>query len=386
MNQERFDDLTRALAINQVPRLQALKVLAASVFVSTFPLFRAGNVGAKSCMEAGQPCTRNNDCCRGICGGGLCRCMDLNEANRNCVTTHDCCDMRAICHGTQKKCCIQTGERCEVSEGNVCCSGYCTDGRCQQLQECPNGSDLECPRRQCCIDGRCIRLNPEAKVCSGDTTGGTTGDTTGGTTGTNGGGTTGETTGGTTGETTGTTGGETTGTTGETTGTTGETTGGTTGETTGTTGGETTGTTGETTGTTGETTGTTGETTGTTGETTGTTGETTGTTGETTGTTGETTGTTGTPERCPDGREFCGVASTCCYQCETCQGGTCVSTCVPPLSCCPDGCAHTDSDSINCGVCGNNCFVQCNFVIGTKCCDGMCVINATSCNDEYIVC
>src|SRR6266496_2362276 len=77
----KFDELTKSLA-QSVTRRAALKkfgVGLAGIALAAFGLaIKAGADAKTTCVQAGQPCTSNSDCCSGVCyndaSGPVCLC------------------------------------------------------------------------------------------------------------------------------------------------------------------------------------------------------------------------------------------------------------------------------------------------------------------------
>jgi hypothetical protein len=86
---------------------------------------------------------------------------------------------------------------------------------------------------------------------------------------------------------------------------------------------------------------------------------------------------------CPAGTTACG--NECCNSanCQTCDPNTgrCVG-CPENFLCCDGGC-FAPTDQRHCGFCGNNCIEKCNSG-GGRCCDGICVVTATTCDDARV--
>lgn len=200
MNQERFDELARALATTQVSRGQVLKTLAASAVLGIFSSFVGESAEARRCKREGRTCSgnrqcctkncidgvceckttgsicgSNRQCCSGVCSeGGFCSCKHLGQT---CTADKNCCDSASgdACQGG--KCCRKPGFGCaanaECCTGN-CCNGFC----CAPNQTCQNGEcvcdelyepcGLGCcnPLTQECRNGTCCKL--ENVQCSGD--------------------------------------------------------------------------------------------------------------------------------------------------------------------------------------------------------------------------
>lgn len=91
---------------------------------------------------------------------------------------------------------------------------------------------------------------------------------------------------------------------------------------------------------------------------------------------------------CPEGWETCGASDVCCnsadcQQCQSTSGGWICIGCPDNTTCCNGGCFHLPNDQRNCGACGNNCLEKCTGG-GGRCCDGVCVVTATTCDDARV--
>jgi hypothetical protein len=101
MDGQRFDAWTRALA-SRLPRRRAVKVLVGvgAAGVATRTVIQE----AEACLEDGQFCTTNNECC-GVCISFSCtECVGKGQGL--CEGPHDCCGGKMDCvHGkcTKKK-------------------------------------------------------------------------------------------------------------------------------------------------------------------------------------------------------------------------------------------------------------------------------------------
>lgn len=82
--------------------------------------------------------------------------------------------------------------------------------------------------------------------------------------------------------------------------------------------------------------------------------------------------------------ENCGQCGDTCRDGETCSGGNCVcgsDTCAGNETCCSGACVNTDNDLVNCGACGNDCG------FGQACSEGVCVCGASpACTNGEFCC
>src|SRR5829696_7126375 len=182
MNQERFDDLTRALATTPLSRWQVLKALAAGTFL--------GLTGAASRPVYGAPPPGKGPCreprvkCHGVC----------------CLTGQDCVDGRCLTLGTHDNC-AGVGDMCAPNETcccdpelppgllcncinlfsdninhcgacdnpcsgpyDACCGGFCRDLNSEEENCGSCGND--CPGTTICQEGKC-QCPPGLIDCSG---------------------------------------------------------------------------------------------------------------------------------------------------------------------------------------------------------------------------
>ena len=125
--------------------------------------------GTLICIDDGLGCNVNDDCCSGVCAGGICGtpvngCLEDNVA---CVADSDCCS--AIC-ASDGYCgypasvvtvtCAADNAAC--NNDSDCCGYYCAaDGFCGAptasctLDNDPCASDAECCSNVCGSDGFC---------------------------------------------------------------------------------------------------------------------------------------------------------------------------------------------------------------------------------------
>ena len=70
----KFDELAKGMA-QSVTRRQALKKFGlglAGLALACFGLANTAEAKRYNCKEAGDKCSRNNECCSGICFNGFC--------------------------------------------------------------------------------------------------------------------------------------------------------------------------------------------------------------------------------------------------------------------------------------------------------------------------
>jgi hypothetical protein len=205
MDQQRFDDLTRAMAAGTTRR-RALKVfggLAAGIGAMRFAdrsalaggceeegnacaseadccqgLFCSNFVcsSAEICGVAGDPCpvdfsagvraTLTPDCCTGfVCGlGGVCVSICAEEGD-GCETSDDCCEDLVCSEGVcvVPALCAEEGGSCEGDAD--CCEGICCAGSCRNIECCIDEEDpnARCPEGTSCFEGICDEV-----ICGGE--------------------------------------------------------------------------------------------------------------------------------------------------------------------------------------------------------------------------
>src|SRR5262245_44388768 len=167
MDQQRFDDLTRAFS--RVPsRRTFLKALAGGALGLFASRAGAGDVDAAQDRNARKPrCTSNADCgACGVCQNGTCKASDA--ACPSCAV----CDgktltCRSNCRNGQL-CCGETGT---CGPKGVCCA---SEADCNDCQDCVNGTCVasslmegrECGDCKRCRNGACSESDPRL-LCDG---------------------------------------------------------------------------------------------------------------------------------------------------------------------------------------------------------------------------
>jgi len=122
----------------------------------------AGSSGT-SCAETGETCSVNGDCCNfqhldGFCVSGTCadHCGADGECQSNCCARTQngerACAPQSIC----EEVCVETGQSCSVNDD--CCNyrdgaGYCVDGICADTccadETCDMGASEQCASGCC---------------------------------------------------------------------------------------------------------------------------------------------------------------------------------------------------------------------------------------------
>jgi hypothetical protein len=195
MNQERFDELTRALATTQLSRWQVLKALAAGTFLgltgaSSSPVYGAPPPGKGPCREPRVKCRdvcclTGDECCNGRCTtiGTPQNCFGCGDV---CGAGETCCCATELPPGVLCNCinlfsddinhCGACNNQCSGAY-DACCGGVCRDlnsdevncGEC--FKDCP-GSTI-CQEGTClcpsgltdCGGGRCLNLQTANANC-----------------------------------------------------------------------------------------------------------------------------------------------------------------------------------------------------------------------------
>jgi hypothetical protein len=149
MDGRRFDILTKTLATG-VSRRAALRTLVGGVPCGVLAVLGVREGSAQTCREAGRPCSKNANCCSGVCdttnpdpfkrnrcvcppGTASCRglCVNLQNDEANCGTCGKACGSGSTC---------LSGGGCPAPRvcGSVCCSDAC---------------DIDAsPQPVCCVD------------------------------------------------------------------------------------------------------------------------------------------------------------------------------------------------------------------------------------------
>jgi hypothetical protein len=118
-----------------------------------------GGPSSTSCVETGEPCSINADCCNfqneaGFCVSGTCAdaCSEGVGCESECcallTSNHFACAPASIC----EEACVVTGDPCSINSD--CCSyrqgsGFCVDGFC--ADECSQEAPDEC-ESFCCAE------------------------------------------------------------------------------------------------------------------------------------------------------------------------------------------------------------------------------------------
>jgi hypothetical protein len=166
MNQERFDELTRALATGRVSRGRMLKAVAAAALGGTLggwgSLLRSEGAEAKEkpkdkcakkCPGGAEYCTTSGVCCEWAACGNVCW-NPLTPGNEHLL----CCNGNLINKYTNSQNCCRCGNQCPSGtscgqvEGVCGCIG-CSDGK----PPCGN---------TCCGEGTsCVQHGTESICC-----------------------------------------------------------------------------------------------------------------------------------------------------------------------------------------------------------------------------
>jgi hypothetical protein len=139
--------------------------------------------GGKCCRKPGFGCAANAECCSGNCCDGFCCAPNQTCQNGECVCNDpwEPCDLSCCNPLTQEcrngACCSSEGVRC--SRDSQCCSGVCKDGQCDPPPcqskggACSHSSDCcdeeypcygECCGSVCCAPcEHCY--NPDVQLC-----------------------------------------------------------------------------------------------------------------------------------------------------------------------------------------------------------------------------
>ncbi len=137
MDHEQFDRVTRTLATGATRR-SALKVFAAGGIGTALHLLRLRAADAEhyGCIHYREPCSRNGQCCSGICTNGRCRAHNKGI----CTTEQNFCTQggdTTVCGsasgGGNCLCTRTTGKTPFCAENFTGVCGQCTrDKECQE--------------------------------------------------------------------------------------------------------------------------------------------------------------------------------------------------------------------------------------------------------------
>jgi hypothetical protein len=135
MDGNRFDDFSRRLAT----RLSRRRVLV-GVAASALPVASADAAARPTCRPFASGCTRDAQCCTGICARG----SRVPRASRNkcaCPAGQSKCPLGCFDLTSDEQACGACGVVCP--DAQVCMSGVCT---------CPEAGETYCPEFDACFD------------------------------------------------------------------------------------------------------------------------------------------------------------------------------------------------------------------------------------------
>jgi hypothetical protein len=125
MDQNAFDDLTRALA-RGTSRRQALKLLGGSLAGGLLAVLGVGEAAADdTCKPIGKKCKKNSQCCSGNCANGTCAptCPSANVCGSTCLTAPCDANQCLTCDPTSGTCASNCTSDQTCSNGVCCASG-----------------------------------------------------------------------------------------------------------------------------------------------------------------------------------------------------------------------------------------------------------------------
>lgn len=102
MTSSKFDNLTRSLA-NSTSRRETMKILFAGALGGVLGFGGLGMVQAASCKPLGSACTRDRDCCSGLCTGTVATTCDCGQSGATCNRNSNCCPGFHCSNGKCKK-------------------------------------------------------------------------------------------------------------------------------------------------------------------------------------------------------------------------------------------------------------------------------------------
>jgi hypothetical protein len=223
MSQERFDELTRALATERVSRGRMLKMAAAATlgsFLGVGGILGSAEDAAAACRPGGTRCTKGKQCCSGtcaqngtccpICDASACQqcdetdgtCFDICADSTECLRCNNsgsciprCGDPCFPCNSVTKDCerrrCPEPCHACVSSTGGTCedyCSSPCEIcqedgitcldipggtvcgetccGSCLTCEDPSTGKCRDCNACETCDAGSCVPIpDSAAKLC-----------------------------------------------------------------------------------------------------------------------------------------------------------------------------------------------------------------------------
>jgi hypothetical protein len=123
------------------------------------------------CMDSGDKCNYDNDCCEGYCDDGVCTTQCIEAAGASCWPgVRNCCEGMACTNGKCAEPCKKSGEKCSKESdccGDLACSdGYCAEGQdCQTSGSCSGSSDC-CSGYYCGDIGYCTPETGQTSACT----------------------------------------------------------------------------------------------------------------------------------------------------------------------------------------------------------------------------
>lgn len=185
MDQQRFDDLSRALATG-TSRRRVLRGLTGSVLGGVLGLLGLEEAAA-ACRLIGQRCNANKPCCRGAvctakgvcrcaktrgflpCNGDATTCVNTNTSEEHCGACNNPCGPNEICQSGTCVCATgfhRCGGNCVSNTDPDACGASCTV--CGTTQVCDAKAGSCCAPQgftaasvcttddDCCSDSRCV--------------------------------------------------------------------------------------------------------------------------------------------------------------------------------------------------------------------------------------
>ena len=168
MNDDRFDDLTKALATGASRRgtLKALVAVAAAGLVAVVGRRQVAATQRPPCQPFGEICRVDVHCCTGTCTDFRCACPpglpNLCPATQQCLGA--CPEGKAFNAATCQCECLAETRQCP---GGQCCATAaqcCGTGCCPEGTICCKGACVACPSGGQCAGARCTSGD---QCCSG---------------------------------------------------------------------------------------------------------------------------------------------------------------------------------------------------------------------------
>jgi hypothetical protein len=161
MDEQRFDELTKALVAAKPSRREALRRLAGGALAAVFGGVALEEVSAQDvgteALTCGQFCRSDAECNAGLqCGDASERCVAIPDSRKRCNSNGDCTQEFETCNSRDR--CVNTVAPSDCPDcrahGDCAAGERCDNGRCIEA-ECTR--DRQCRRNERCRRYRCVR-------------------------------------------------------------------------------------------------------------------------------------------------------------------------------------------------------------------------------------